>query len=141
MINCKHCNKEFEPKSKKAEFCSPKCRVYFRRGDNTKIDLENNAPNMIMNMNTLCKTDVGDTPKKWVTEIEEICSKEGIAPEKFIEKWQYYQKREKEYIKNKELTNKTAIKSIPNISSPKSKQMKEPPKGSNAYFLRFGKWE
>lgn len=39
MKNCKNCNKEFEPKSKKAEFCSPKCRVYFGRSNKAKIEV------------------------------------------------------------------------------------------------------
>jgi len=37
MKKCKHCNSDFEPKSKKAEFCSDKCRVYFGRKEKSAV--------------------------------------------------------------------------------------------------------
>jgi hypothetical protein len=37
---CKRCGIKIEPKTKRAEFCSPKCKVYWHR-ENPKVTLKN----------------------------------------------------------------------------------------------------
>jgi len=37
---CKRCGVKIEPKTKRAEFCSPKCKVYWHR-EHPKVNLKN----------------------------------------------------------------------------------------------------
>ena|ERR1035437_1748646 len=39
--HCKHCNKEFEPKSKKGVYCSTNCRIKAHQSRGKKIDATN----------------------------------------------------------------------------------------------------
>lgn len=38
MKKCQFCQEEFTPKSKKARFCSDKCRVYYNRNINESVE-------------------------------------------------------------------------------------------------------
>lgn len=41
MKKCKHCNKDFEPKTKKAVYCSTNCRVMAHQSKGRKTDAVN----------------------------------------------------------------------------------------------------
>lgn len=52
--------------------------------------------------------------------------------------------KQKEVVKEKtkpEKAVKTDVAKIVNYDAPKTKQMREPEKGTNAYYLRYGTWE
>lgn len=79
-----------------------------------------------------------DPLRPWIQEIEEYCLKTGIFPDYLIEFHQMHANSEitKALQHIKKSLGTADSRKITNPDDPATKQMREPPPGSNAYYLR-----
>lgn len=130
---CKECGKDFEAKSNAQKFCSDQCKMdaAMKAGGN-EVKKASEVKQVTKDLKTVAQPIKSND---WVKQIEDYCDKNGLIPQDLIDFHKGLKKPER---KEKKLVEQSDSQ-VPIIA--RNKQMQEPEKGTNAYFLRYGKWE
>lgn len=130
---CKECGNEFEAKSNAHKFCSDQCKMNAAmKAGGSKVKKASELKQVTKALKTVAQPV---KQKDWVKQIEDYCDKNGLIPQDLIDFHKGLKKPDKKEKRPVEQSNDQ----IPIVA--KNKAMKEPEKGTNAYFLRYGKWE
>lgn len=136
--NCNNCGKEFEAKCNAQKFCSDQCKkeVALKAGGSEvkpASEVKKKADKLAKSLKKIAQPIISTG---WEQEIADFCEKESITPADLIQAYKDKGKPKKPVKETKNDESGEQAKFIP-----KNRQMVEPEPGTNAYFMRYGKWE
>ena len=129
------CDVEFESNSNRQKFCSLRCKraaAKLAGGSSVTTAAKVSAPKTMIVLN-----------EPWVKEVQDFCAKHGIVPADLIASYKAAQNPPPKSKQVQKKSNDIAppVQNDEAVSAvPKNRQLTEPVPGTNAYFLRYGKW-
>lgn len=127
------CGKEFEPNSNRQRFCTNKCKrkaAIIAGGQDVTSAAEVAPPEKPKSENIIPTANV----EPWIKKVHDFCIKENITPDDLIDV--YNQKKPPKQKKKEEPVSDGSTV----ITTPRNRATKEPEPGTNAYFIRHGKY-